>query len=183
LLPALSLSVSACRENTCSFRESGNQPRTLKFSLKMAPESGCRLPIQQSKSFLKRTKTRRKEKEGKRNKSSIYCELSSDTSIQRYGILYFAGKQKPLIIDQVQVQVLQITCVSYLEGACGFSSYPACERGRSAGFLSPRTTTPIRSPHFLIQVMEQAYSERCFVDLQVLRNHFPVDSHTLLVKE
>jgi len=52
--------------NTCSFRESGEQA-VLNFSLKMAPESG-RAAHPAEENVLKRTKTGRGEKEGKRMK-------------------------------------------------------------------------------------------------------------------
>ena len=69
-------------KNTCSFKESGEQA-VLKFSLKMAPESG-RAAHPAEENVLKRTKTGREEKEGRRNKSGIDCQLSAD--IQRHGI-------------------------------------------------------------------------------------------------
>jgi hypothetical protein len=55
--------------NTCSFGE-GGEPAvyckvTVKFSLKMAPESGREVPRPAEENVLRRTKTGRKEKEGR----------------------------------------------------------------------------------------------------------------------
>jgi hypothetical protein len=92
LLPALPLSPLGMPRNTCSFRKSGDPAVVLVLPYcKIQPENGSRVRPQAAhpaeENVLKRTKTGREEKEVKRSKSSIYCELSSDTSIQGHGII------------------------------------------------------------------------------------------------